>query len=66
MLVEIPDEYVEELQRIDAVMSGRATKHIRDVKEYRNAIHECNMLTADVSDKICSHVLRIIKEKRSQ
>jgi len=64
MLVEIPDAYVEELNRIDAVISGRATKDIRNVKEYRDMIHEAHMLTADVQDKIASHVLRVIQEKR--
>ena len=66
MLVEIPDEYVQELNRIDAIVSGRATKDIRNVKEYRAMIHEAHMLTADVQDKICSHVLRIIVQERNK
>ena len=66
MLVNIPDEYVEELVQADAIISGRATKHIRNVKDLREKLHEGNMIVADVSDKIVSHVLRVIRDNREK
>lgn len=66
MLVNIPEEYVEELVQADAIISWRATKHIRNIKDLREKLHEGNMKVADVSDKIVSHVLRVIRDNRNE